>query len=111
MNKHSIPEAVKSRETLMLGLYDVSEAVRSALLEAIDAETLKILVETALNVILDEIPSDEQQLKELSQHRKELLILSRANTSQKERRRLLAKTKLYRSIFDIALPTISRGSL
>lgn len=105
-----IPPIVADKRDLMASLYKVTETVRAALLEALDTETLIALVETALNVILGHIPSDERQLRQLRRHREDLLRLTGAKTTQRERRGILAKTPVYRAVFDSALPALKAAS-
>ena len=96
------------RTDLMVALYRLNQALRRDSLDALDRETIEGLAETALNVIYGTLPSDERQLRALRRHKKDLIELTQRETSLEDRRRLLQKGGLFKSVFDIAIPTLRR---
>ena len=91
---------------------DVMLALRAAgdeahlLVPALEATAIAALCETALNVILGNIPSSPQQLSRLRQHRKDLLTVTSDDSGLAKRSNGLSKTGVLASVLDVAGPTL-----
>jgi hypothetical protein len=97
---------VSDRAELMSSLYAMGEATRASILDALDKEAILALAETALNVVLGQLPASEEQLSALRRHREALLRLTKAHASLAERRQTLKHNGLFKSVFDIATPFV-----
>jgi hypothetical protein len=104
-----IPTMVSDRAALMNSLYAMGDATRASILDALDKEAILVLTETALNVVLGQMPASEEQLRKLRRHREALLRLTRAHTGLGERRRTLKRASLFKSVFGVAAPFVSKA--
>lgn len=76
---------------LVLALGELNAATRADIvLDALNEEAIRALAETALNVILGVLPSDETQLRALRRHKEKLLELTSGKTSNVRRRTILS---------------------
>jgi hypothetical protein len=104
-----IPSMVSDRAELMSSLYAMKDATRDSVLDVMDKTTILALAETALNVVLGQMPASQKQLRTLKLHREALLRLTKARTSLEERRRTLKRRGLFKSVFAIASPFVSKA--
>jgi hypothetical protein len=104
-----IPTMVSDRAELMRSLYAMNDATRASALDALSKEAIIALSETALNVVLGQLPASEEQLSALRRHREALLRLTMARTGVEERRRALQRGGLFKSVFAVAAPFVSKA--
>lgn len=75
----------------------------------LERDVLRDIIETALNAIIGNIPTDERQLRDLRCHERELLELTDAKTSPARRVGLLyINGLLTKKILTIARPHLKR---
>lgn len=76
------------------------------LVSALRREAVVALCETALNVILGNIPSDALQLAKLREHKEDLLMITAPTTSDHTLYRRLGKEGVAKSVLDVAAPLL-----
>jgi hypothetical protein len=104
-----VPTMVSDRAELMRSLYAMGDVTRASILDALNKEAILVLSETALNVVLGQLPASEEQLSALRRHREELLLLTKASTGVEKRRRALKRGGLFKSVFAVAAPFVSEA--
>ena len=101
----SAPSGIVNYIDVMLALRDAGEMAHR-LVPALEADAIAALCETALNVILGNIPSSPQQLARLRQHRKDLLAITTPNSARLKRSNGLSKAGVVESVLDVAGPAL-----
>ena len=81
--------SVNAAQELVRALAGVRAAARADVLDGLDDEAVRLLAETALNVIIGVVPTSGDQLRRLHRHREQLLELTASKTSGARRRELL----------------------
>jgi hypothetical protein len=101
-----IPTMVSNRAELMSSLYAMGDVTRASVLDALNKEAILALAETALNVVLGQLPASEEQLRELRRHREALLRLTKARSGVEARRQSLKRAGLFKSVYEVAAPFV-----
>ena len=94
-----------SRFTVLRALESVASEAH-VLVEALDRDALHILCEVALNVIIGNIPSNEEQLSRLRRFKKDLLLLTDPLTKQASVERIVKRPGLVANILAAAKPVL-----
>lgn len=96
-------EVDESRWQTLAALSNASAQILDSLVDGLERDALLDIAETALNIIIGNIPTSEAQLRELRRHKRELLELTDTNTSL-NRRKLLLRGGLAKRVLTIAKP-------
>lgn len=102
-----IPNGIIDHVDTLLALRDARDRA-GVLVKVLEKEAIRALCETALNVILGNIPSDARQLSLLRQHREDLLTITDPKASDKSIYYRLGKPGVIASVLDVAYPLLEQ---